>query len=431
MKTTKKWADRTCRLLPSGSTKIASLHFSDNAYSLHCLTSVEHIQEIQSEWVELELKSSEHFGYFQSFDWCYQWCLSKLAQDIRDREAALRIYALRSKEGLVMIWPMMELKTRIGAKILTFLTDPLAQYSNILVDRAIVSEEMARAIWSLICKHTDADAITADRYPSGSILEAVLCDVGFAEKSINEASILDLTTFETWEEHHASLSRNQRKQRNRRKNKLSKQGELTYEVNYGDGVRYEQLVTLALDMKLEWLKNTGRSAGVLAQADTKMFLTNLSGIEQGPNGHPKGAVAQALCVDNEPIAIEIGMVMDRHYYSYLGAFDWSWSDYSPGKVQIESAQKWAKSVGLAKFDFLGDPADYKEQWTGTTHPMLSRSIPKTALGYLYCAVWKSRLRPQLKNVYKNMGSDRRKLSWQVIKVARQSADLRNTDQSDK
>lgn len=426
MKTTIKIADRPTEQPPADTSKIASLHFGDNGYSLHCLSSLEEIQNIKSHWIELEQNNTNNLCYFQSFDWCHQWCVTKLARDIIEREAALRIYVLMNENAVVMILPMMELKTRFGAKILTFIADPLAQYSNVLVDQEQVSKEVGRAVWKLICEHTDADAITADRFPSGSFLEAILGNVGMVEKSLNEASFLDMTEFETWEEHHASLSKNQRKQRSRRRSKLNKLGVVTYEVSYGNSARYAELVAMALDMKLEWLDKTGRSSGELEHADTAKFLANLSGTEQGLSGYPEGAVAHALCIDGRPIAIEVGMMMRRHYYSYLGAFDWSWGEHSPGKVQIEAAQKWAKSVGLEKFDFLGDPAEYKEQWTGATRLVHSRSIPKTAIGFLYCAVWKSRLRPQLKNAYKNMGADRRKISWQVMKLVGKPVARRNS-----
>ncbi len=174
-------------------------------------------------------------------------------------------------------------------------------------------------------------------------------------------------------------------------------------------------------MKQTWLRETGRSSGILADSDTGKFLMGLTGSDCGPRGCPHGALIHVLSVDGYPVAIEIGMVMGCHYYSYLGAFDWAWKDYSPGKIQIEMAQKWAKSVGLEKFDFLGDPSDYKEQWTNSIHRLHSRSTPITALGLIYCAIWKSHLRPKLKNAYKNMDSDKRKLLSKMVGLAGRSA----------
>ena len=41
-----------------------------------------------------------------------------------------------------------------------------------------------------------------------------------------------------------------------------------------------------------------------------------------------------MSLDGKAIAIEIGFIFKHHYYSYMGAFDLAWRDYSPGKVQM-------------------------------------------------------------------------------------------------
>jgi len=87
----------------------------------------------------------------------------------------------------------------------------------------------------------------------------------------------------------------------------------------------------------------------------------------------------------------------------------------------------AKSAGLEKFDFLGDPSGYKEHWTGCTHQLHSRSMPVTALGLVYCAVWKSRLRPRLKDAYKNMDADRRRLLSKMAGFTRPPAAGKGTN----
>lgn len=401
--------------------EIASICADGCDYQLIQLVSIEQILSIKPQWRALEQATSDRFDYFQSFDWCYQWCLTKFGQDRKFRDAELSIYALRCDDTIVMIWPMMVVKTRIGAKILTMLTDPLEQYANVLFDKKQVSAAVGRETWKVIRQHAEVDAITFNHYPNGSFLDEVLSKDGFVERDFSEASILDLTAFESWDDHHASLSRNQRKQRNRRRSNLRKLGEVTYEVHFGGCKTYAESVKIALEMKQVWLAKTGRKPGILAEPDTETFLVGLTGTEVGPLGCPDGAFVQTLCVNRNPVALEIGMVKGRHYYSYLGAFDWALRDYSPGKVQIEAAQEWANSVGLEMFDFLGDSSDYKKQWAGASQTLLSRSMPVTALGLPYCAIWKSRLRPQLKHAYKNLNPDNRKVISKAMTLVRRSS----------
>ncbi len=126
------------------NAEITSFRSEEYGYSLDCLTSIEEIEAIKSEWLALERDSMEPFTYFQCFDWCHQWCLNMFDQDTINREAVLRVYVLRCDGAAVMILPMMTVKTRTSARILTFLTDPMQQYANALVDRQRISEKTGR-----------------------------------------------------------------------------------------------------------------------------------------------------------------------------------------------------------------------------------------------------------------------------------------------
>lgn len=390
--------------------------FAENArtYRLTCLKTHDAVRQLKADWQALERASKEPFTYFQGYDWCSEWC----ARNISDRDGSceheLYLYTLRCDSTLVMIWPMMAIKSRMGVRLLTFLTEPLGQYANVLVDRSEVSEKAGKQVWKQIKKHARVDAVVINQFPGNSFLEAVLGRFGFSENSKREISLLDLTGFKTWEDHHASLSRSARKQRNKRRNKLAKEGEVAYEVVPGGSTRYRELVDLGLKMKQTWLHRTGRQSSILSDGKTRAFMSHLSGQERNSEGCPAGAFAHALTLNGRPIAIEVGMAMDGHYYSYLGAFDWSWRDYSPGKIQIEAAQKWAKEAGLDRFDFLGDPSDYKSGWSGTTHALHSRFVPNTILGFVYCLAWKSYLRPALKQHYHQMGASARKKLFRLM-----------------
>lgn len=406
-----------CTRNQTRNTEIASLNVDGNTYRLACLTNVDELQNIRTAWHTLERNNRESFIYFQSYDWCHQWCVHHLESEEADPEMQLHIYVLWNADKIVMVWPMVRVRSRAGARILVSLTDPLGQYSNVLVDRAQVTEKLGCSAWKAINKHAGVDAITLNNFPLDSFLDRILCGFGYVERSSSSAAILDLTGFETWEDHEASYSRSTRKSRKRRRARLEKEGALAYEVIPGGTRRFAALVEQTLEMKRAWLEQTGRRSNPVSSSVTESFLTDLTGTECNASGLPEGAFVHALALDGTPIATEIGMVKDRHYYSFLGAFDLHWQDYSPGKVQIEMAQRWAKSVGIEKFDFLGDPSSYKSHWTGTAHPLRSRSIPLTPLGLIYCAIWKARLRPTLKSAYHNMSPNRRRLFTKLLGFA--------------
>ena len=86
---------------------------------------------------------------------------------------------------------------------------------------------------------------------------------------------------------------------------------------------------------------------------TSELLSILHGSPDNDQSAPDGAVLGVLKFNGAPIAIEIGMCLNSRYYSYIGAFDWEFRNMSPGKVQMENTQMWAKEVGIVDFDYFG------------------------------------------------------------------------------
>ncbi len=397
------------------SEKISALSFLEhgNQYVLDLITDTHAIEGLKSEWQALEQSCAEPFIYFQSYDWCKKWCdvfcsNSGSANSTKNAKPKIRIYALWRNSKLIMVWPLMLTRSRANLHNLTFLSEPHGQYGNIICDRKLLSVKTGKKVWNYIRANSDADAITLDKYPQSSMLKQIVDGDGLVENSERHSSILNLEGFENWEEYRSSLSRKTRKQRNQRRNKLAKIGEITYEVHFGGSPSYERLLQLALHWKNIWLRETGRRTSVLSDADTKRFLTNLDGSDKSQSRLVNGATLGVLSVANKPIGIELGMCLDGHYYSYLGAFDWENKRLSPGKTQIEEAQMWAKEVGLKKFDFLGDPSDYKTAWTDLTDALESRSVPVTLRGFIYCVCWKAYLRPMAAFVFNRLDAKNRR-----------------------
>lgn len=376
-----------------------------NQFVLDCLTSVEELRGIGKEWKHLEQTCGEPYIYFQSYDWCVKWCASFVDNAKSDKnqfQPQIKTYTLRRNGKLVLIWPMMLIKSTMDLVTQTFLSEPHGQYGNIICDRKFLPPKIGKKVWHTIKDTSNADAIILDQYPQSSFLRTLVQENGIVESSDKHSSALDLSAFGTWEEYHASQSRNMRKQRKQRRNKLSKLGILGYETHYGGSKRFAELVALGLEWKNIWLKQTGRRAAVLSDERTKDHLSSLTGTEGTQYDSPTGAIIGVLTLDEQPIALEIGLGESGRFYSYLGAFNWDFKSYSPGKLQIEETQKWAKAVGFKTFDFLGDPAEYKSAWTNSTDALESRSVAITARGFLYCVFWKAYLRPAVRIVFNKL-----------------------------
>ncbi|MEM9106067.1 MAG: GNAT family N-acetyltransferase [Pseudomonadota bacterium] len=375
---------------------------------IDCLDSLEDMQTLQAQWEELETRAAGSFQYFQTYQWCAAWCRTYLAGREARRPPRVMIYTLFVGGELAMVWPLVIQHQASGIRLLTMLSDPLGQYADILVDRDLVDEDLGRQIWDRVRATPDIDAIQLLRFPTSSFIAECIGVDGYEEKALQEAHYFDFSGFDAWDDVHASLKRSARKNRNNRRNKLAQTGKVRYECVLGGSDRYAELVGLALDMKKVWLKEKGLLSTALSDDLALEFLAGLVGKDVGRGMPPQGATAHVLTVDTTPVGIEIGMILGRHYYSYLGAFDWQWRNYSPGVVQMESTQKWAMENQVEKFDLMGDPAAYKSHWSNATQPLKSVIVPISLRGFIYAAVWRARLRPALKQLAKAIGPNGRK-----------------------
>lgn len=375
-----------------------SITHNGEEYTIECLENSGDIKGLEADWIRLEKECPEPYTYFQSFDWCLNWCKVYVGNGTSSTAKRPQVFVVRQEGEAVLIWPLMISRRCLGVTVLTSLSEPVGQYSHVIYDADSVDADLSEKIWQVIRDSVDVDAVTMNRFSPDSLLAKSIGQEGVKEQSELYAAVLDLDRFSCWDGYLSSLTSKQRKERKRRRKKIQKVGELAYRIHYGGSEQYSTLVRLAVDWKLEWLRHTGRRESVLSSSFFRDFLLNLSG-EDTDGSFPEGALIGVLMLDDEPVAIEIGACLSGHYYSFLGAFNWQYKHVSPGKIQIEEHQKWAKSVGIRKFDFLGDPADYKGSLTTSFEELECRSFPKSALGYVYCAVWKARLRPRLKRAF--------------------------------
>lgn len=401
-----------------------AIQYENKSYYLECVSSVQELEALESDWLRLEQACPEPYTYFQSFNWCLNWCRVYLA-DSSTPDTKPQIFVLRDEQQVVLIWPLMETRRAFSVKILTSLSEPLGQYSHVIYDQNRVSAGLAQSVWETVQGIVKVDAVTLNRFSPNSLLAKALGDEGVSEQSELYASVMDLDSLESWDQHLASLTGKQRKDRKRRRKKLEKQGEVTYHVYLGGCEQYEAAVRQAVDWKLDWLRRTGRQESVLSSSFFCDFLARLSGDDASGLNGPEGALCGVLTVDDQPVAIELGACLGGHYYSFLGAFDWNFRPYSVGKIQIEEHQKWAKLAGVRKFDFLGDPAEYKGSWVSTTDSLECRSFPQSPFGYLYCVVWKARLRPQLRKVFHQLGDSGRVKLMRWITFSRKTSSSSN------
>ncbi|MDH4441893.1 MAG: GNAT family N-acetyltransferase [Rhizobium sp.] len=379
----------------SGDTWTARIACNGRLLDLECLETVGELQALKAAWQALEQRCPEPFTYFQSFDWCMRWCEAFLEGEERT-DAQPKVYTLWDGADCVMIWPLMTKRVAASVTVLVPLSAPMNQYASLLYDPARFDLSLGRAVFETVRNRPGRDAICLDHVPDSGLLARIIDGQGYSAATVLQSSIFDLAGVPDWESHHRALPKKQRLQRNSRRNKLEKLGTLDYRVLVPGSDGYAEQVDLCLALKQEWLRSTGRLGGDVFDPRFAAFMRNLG----NTGGEDEGRVfLHALTLDGVPIALELGMRFHGDYYCFLGAIDMAFQKYSPGKVQMESAQRWAIETGIRRFDFLNDPSAYKSSWTNTAEPLSACYIPFNRLGELYCRHWMAGLRPRVRALY--------------------------------
>ena len=381
---------------------------------ISCINNLCDLEALKQEWSELEQKSLPDMAYFQSYDWCRTWWLNHHPQG-EDAFPRLQVYTLRRNGRLLMIWPLMVERGPFGFKVLTVLGGTLSQYGGVLADHDQISEAEILECWSGMILHADVDAIAVDRVPQRSLLAQSLKQLGLATV-VETTSIINLADGGA----HARLlnpsKASSRKNRKRRRKKLADGKSLELVAIPASAPEYAEISSKVFQWKATWLHETGRPSGGLGDKGTKNFISSLT----------EGVHALVLKHDGKAIAAEIGFQQGEHFYSYIGAFDWSLRRLSPGRVQIEEALSWLIAQDVKYYDLLGAPSSYKQDMSDLSIGMESFLYPKTVLGRLYVFGWRKMGRPFLKRAfYRSPINLRRRLMAGVRGISGMCTSLRN------
>lgn len=354
------------------------------------VTDPEELLALADGWRTLEREAGRPHNVFQSVDWCTAWVRHMLGETPCGELATI---VGRRNGRLKLVWPLM-IVCHGPFRVVKWLSDPYAQYGDVLISPDVDAHAWLDASWRLINGLPGISAIALRRVRPDAAAFAFLsrtCDsVGAPER----AASLDLTAFPTQASYDSRYSREQRRRRARIRRRLEALGPVDFSVTAG-GPDFDQALGWAITQKRRWLAERGLLSEVIADCRLARFLADLA-TAQEDRAH---AVATVLTAGKRMVALEIGLNYGGVHFAYLTAHDTALSNLSPARLHMDFAQRWSLEQGFEAFDLMGPCDIHKLSWSNRLTETCDFVAPVSAIGRLYCALYLERIRPLLKSLY--------------------------------
>jgi CelD/BcsL family acetyltransferase involved in cellulose biosynthesis len=284
-------------------------------------------------------------------------------------------------------------------RVLTWLGDPLFEYGDVIVRRDCDAAALFADVVAHLARRDRIDAVHLRKVRADAAVSAYLSRDATALPNANQAPFVILSEMASPSGGGARTVKSNRRKRRR----LGELGTLSFEVNPA-GERARQLARLALDLKTRWLSDQGLISRTLADA------TCIEALVEATADEGTGVRVSALSLDERPIAIEVGFVRERTYYSYLAAIDPQFARFSPGSLQLAETIEWCRANGIECFDLLGPDGEYKRSWATGAIGLNDWVVPLTLRGRVHAGLMLGVVEPALKSAYKKSPVSVRRLA---------------------
>ncbi len=360
--------------------------------SLEVVKTTDELMQLGPEWNALQAEHAPAHTVFQTHKWCAAWFERYGAGNPHIK---LNTIVGRENGRVVMIWPMMIVRHG-PVSVMKWLTDPYAQYGDIVAAPSAFRLAWLEAAWKAIT-NSDIDGISLRYVREGSIAHRFLSQKHVKTADNNAAPFLDLTPYSDVDAYSSALSRNQRSQRSKLGKRLSKTGNVSFAV-YRSGTELKAAIDSGLALKRRWLKEQAFKADILTEPGFEGFLSDLA-YEQ-PSG--MNVAAGVLSRNDEVLSVDIGLHYKNEYFGYLLVQDVELLEQSPIKVHLDLLQKWTVERGFTRFDLMIPNDGYKAHWASGEVKVDDFVLATNLWGAAYCNGYLGWLRPKLKRIYHAM-----------------------------
>ena len=360
------------------------------------VSSLEGLWQLDSGWRKLEQSGLGGHGVFQTFDWVMSWARSYCG---RDGVYEPCIVAGYRGEELVFVWPLM-LEKRGPMRVLRWLTEPLAQYGDMLVAPGESAEGWGRDGLVLLRRLRHIDVIRLRHVRADAVARPFVERMFRDARHVDHAPWLDLTQFADASTYDRRYSPAQRKRRKKiRKALEDKFGPISFTM-LPPGACADAAMAQAVAEKCAWLDERGRHNGVLCKDQMTGFLQDLSR-RSGGSGQ---LVVSRMSAGDQVLSWEIGLRFGKRHFGFVTAHVNALTDYSPARLHMDLSQRQALADGMTSFDLMVPNDVHKESWASGTVETRDYHLPLTAMGTAFGWIYLEGLRPAIRRAYYRLPS---------------------------
>lgn len=317
---------------------------------MHVQIFTEFNDQLRSVWQKFEVNASVYV--FQSFEWQKYW-YEQIGRPEYKLKICITVVSISS--DVRAIFPF-GIKKAYCAKVLEFLGADLADYSAPLLANDMDAVEFSK-IWTRILKEIPTHDVVYFR----NIPDSIRKTDNFLLENINAkkvGSAFSANLPKAIDIHFSTLSKRMLKDNKRMIKKLSKMGELRFQVldNYTE---FNRILEIAICQKSNRYTAT-EGNNIFKKKPVSRFFENIYSLKKrGINIH-----FSVLLLDEEILATHLGVLYQDVFYYILPTFnqDIKWKQYSLGRIHLEKLTEWAINHHVNNFDFTIGAEGYKRIW---------------------------------------------------------------------
>lgn len=354
------------------------------------LVKISEIKALKEEWLELE-ESNPSTTFFQSWYWCNNFI------DFANGSESLSpmVFTVRKFGKLIAVLPLC-VQHEKTVKILTGLTEPYQQYTDLLISDKTDLDEIGKALF-VEFKKVKVDYVHLGQVRSDSALNRILEGNAKVAGERDEAPFVQLTDWENFDSYNKSIKKKTRKNMRNARNRLEKTGELSHD-SANSGELLNSVINRAYEGREAWLERLGITSRAFRRTDFRAFLERF----KQPENTGVDVLAMALSHGDQPMSDQWGFVYRGRYYAFMATWHEDYEASSPGKLHLGEVIETCFERDIDSADFMLPRSAYKMTWATNAAPVCDYVFPLSAKGWFFTNIWLDVLRPFAKKVLQAM-----------------------------